>query len=291
MSLQEFLRLSHRELVTHRTHSRATIAIIGIAISLLLAALLMTQGLRNHVLSCADQSDDGSIYIAVFATTDTTTDTTTDATTNATTDTTVPSTTSSTPVAVLNFTSVEDAYRFSRSLKTQTNQYDPATHQITELFGNQLQAYRLFHDQYLRLIRPICITLAIVVAIVVTLTLAPALSYQIKISALYRTTGASRTQLYLLSLAYLIAVLIRALLLAVLMALTFAALTSVIAQKSLINQLAPICSQSSTPIFLIGLGWPLFVALAATFVSPPLALILCFDQFTDRNLALNLKKG
>ena len=283
MSLQEFLRLSHRELVTHRTHSRATIAIIGIAISLLLAALLMAQGLRNHILSCADQADDSSIYIAVFATTD--------ATTNATTDTTVPSTTSPTPVAVLNFTSVEDAYRFSRSLKTQTNQYDPVTHQITELFGNQLQAYRLFHDQYLRLIRPICITLAIVVAIVVTLTLAHALSYQIKISALYRTTGASRTQLYLLSLAYLIAVLIRALLLAVLMALTFAALTSVIAQKSLINQLAPICSQSSTPIFLIGLGWPLFVALAATFVSPPLALILCSDQFTDRNLALNLKKG
>ena len=125
----------------------------------------------------------------------------------------------------------------------------------------------------------------------VTLTLAHALSYQIKISALYRTTGASRTQLYLLSLAYLIAVLIRALLLAILMALTFAALTSVIAQKSLIDQLAPICSQSSPPIFLIGLGWPLFVALAATFVSPPLALILCADQFTDRNLALNLKKG
>lgn len=287
MSLQEFLRLSHRELVAHRTHSRATIAIIGIAISLLLAALLMTQGLRNHVLSCADQSDDGSIYIAVFATTNATSDATTD-TTNAST---TPSTASSTPVAVLNFTSVEDAYRFSRSLKTQTNQYDPATHQITELFGNQLQAYRLFHDQYLRLIRPICITLAIVVAIVVTLTLAHALSYQIKISALYRTTGASRTQLYLLSLAYLIAVLIRALLLAVLMALTFAALTSVIAQKSLIDQLAPICSQSSTPIFLIGLGWPLFAALAATFVSPPLALILCADQFTDRNLALNLKKG
>ena len=290
MSLQEFLRLSHRELVTHRTHSRATIAIVGIAISLLLAALLMTQGLRNHILSCADQADDGSIYIAVFATTSATTDT--NATANATTDTsTAPSTTSPTPVAVLNFTSVEDAYRFSRSLKTQTNQYDPATHQIIELFGNQLQAYRLFHDQYLRLIRPICITLAIIIAIVVTLTLAHALSYQIKISALYRTTGASRTQLYLLSLAYLIAVLIRALLLAILMALTFAALTSVIAQKSLIDQLAPICSQSSPPIFLIGLGWPLFVALAATFVSPPLALILCADQFTDRNLALNLKKG
>lgn len=284
MSLQEFLCLSHRELVTHRTHSRATIAIVGIAISLLLAALLMTQGLRNHILSCVDQADDGSIYIAVFATTN--------ATANATTDTsTAPSTTSPTPVAVLNFTSVEDAYRFSRSLKTQTNQYDPATHQIIELFGNQLQAYRLFHDQYLRLIRPICITLAIIIAIVVTLTLAHALSYQIKISALYRTTGASRTQLYLLSLAYLIAVLIRALLLAILMALTFAALTSVIAQKSLIDQLAPICSQSSPPIFLIGLGWPLFVALAATFVSPPLALILCADQFADRNLALNLKKG
>lgn len=283
MSLQEFLRLSHRELVTHRTHSRATIAIVGIAISLLLAALLMTQGLRNHILSCADQSDDGSIYIAVFATSNATTDTTDASTT--------PSTTSPTPVAVLNFTSIEDAYRFSRSLKTQTNQYDPAAHQITELFGNQLQAYRLFHDQYLRLVRPICITLAIIVAIVVTLTLAHALSYQIKASALYRTTGASRTQLYLLSLAYLIAVLIRALLLAIPMALTLAALTSVIAQKSLIDQLAPICSQSSTPIFLIGLGWPFFVALAATFVSPPLALILCADQFTDRNLALNLKKG
>lgn len=283
MSLQEFLRLSHRELVTHRTHSRATIAIVGIAISLLLAALLMTQGLRNHILSCADQSDDGSIYIAVFATSNATTDTTDAPTT--------PSTTSPTPVAVLNFTSIEDAYRFSRSLKTQTNQYDPAAHQITELFGNQLQAYRLFHDQYLRLVRPICITLAIIVAIVVTLTLAHALSYQIKTSALYRTTGASRTQLYLLSLAYLIAVLIRALLLAIPMALTLAALTSVIAQKSLIDQLAPICSQSSTPIFLIGLGWPFFVALAATFVSPPLALILCADQFTDRNLALNLKKG
>lgn len=283
MSLQEFLRLSHRELVTHRTHSRATIAIVGIAISLLLAALLMTQGLRNHILSCADQSDDGSIYIAVFATPNATTDTTDASTT--------PSTTSPTPVAVLNFTSIEDAYRFSRSLKTQTNQYDPAAHQITELFGNQLQAYRLFHDQYLRLVRPICITLAIIVAIVVTLTLAHALSYQIKTSALYRTTGASRTQLYLLSLAYLIAVLIRALLLAIPMALTLAALSSVIAQKSLIDQLAPICSQSSTPIFLIGLGWPFFVALAATFVSPPLALILCADQFTDRNLALNLKKG
>ena len=280
MSLQEFLRLSHRELVTHRTHSRATIAIVGIAISLLLAALLMTQGLRNHILSCADQSDDGSIYIAVFATANATTDTST-----------APSTTSPTPVAVLNFTSVEDAYRFSRSLKTQTNQYDPATHQITELFGNQLQAYRLFHDQYLRLIRPICITLAILVAIVVTLTLAHALSYQIKISALYRTTGASRTQLYLLSLAYLIAVLIRALLIAILIALALAALTSAAAQKSLIDQLAPICSATSTPIFLIGLGWPLFVALAATFVSPPLALILCAHQFTDRNLALNLKKG
>ena len=280
MSLQEFLRLSHRELVTHRTHSRATIAIVGIAISLLLAALLMTQGLRNHILSCADQSDDGSIYIAVFATANATTDTST-----------APSTTSPTPVAVLNFTSVEDAYRFSRSLKTQTNQYDPATHQITELFGNQLQAYRLFHDQYLRLIRPICITLAIIIAIVVTLTLAHALSYQIKISALYRTTGASRTQLYLLSLAYLIAVLIRALLIAILIALALAALTSAAAQKSLIDQLAPICSATSTPIFLIGLGWPLFVALAATFVSPPLALILCAHQFTDRNLALNLKKG
>ena len=140
MPLQEFLRLSHRELVTHRTHSRATIAIIGIAISLLLAALLMTQGLRNHILSCADQSDDGSIYIAVFATTNATTDATTDTST-------APSTTSPTPVAVLNFTSVEDAYRFSRSLKTQTNQYDPATHPITGLFGNQLQAYRPFHDQ------------------------------------------------------------------------------------------------------------------------------------------------
>lgn len=61
MTCRELFRLSHREFTAYQTRSRATVIVIGTMFGVLLAVLMVVQGLENVVLKYANDAMSGDL--------------------------------------------------------------------------------------------------------------------------------------------------------------------------------------------------------------------------------------
>lgn len=297
MIIRDILQLSHREYVAYRTRSRATVITIGALFGILFAVLFITQGLENVVLKYAGYATHGEIYLVsdyknannrlifdrlrqydgeVITLTDEQ---------KSEIDEVIPES-----FIIAKFTSLKKAYNYYRKTDAKILRYNAKDYQITELFSNQTSVYGYFQDLNYNFIRPISIVLLIVSILILAFTLAHLISSNAKTFILYCSLGATKAQLLLIYLAYLLELCFRAIIFAIGLALILAGITTAMGWSYLGATLAMAYPQAPQfwPI-LIGINWQFSGIILCMFFATLASFLLCLDQFSAKKLAQKLK--
>ena len=289
MTFGELLRLSHREFTAYKTRSRTTIVTIGILFGMLLAALLIIQGLENVVLKYAGDTTDGYVYLA--STYEGVDD-----------DSVVLARIKSFDGEVVALTSEQKAEigekipesviiaKFSNLDKAYEYYNNSNNYQVVELFSNQIGVYRYFRDKNRDFVLPISVVLVAVSAFILAFTMAHLIASSTKTFVLYRSIGASRWQLLLIYFAYLLELCVWAVIFAVILALVLAVIATGICWGQLIAQLSVI--YPSVPNYwpiLVGVNLRCIEVILCMFLAAPVSFLLCLDQFSSKKTAQKLK--
>ncbi len=289
MTFGELLRLSHREFTAYKTRSRTTIVTIGILFGMLLAALLIIQGLENVVLKYAGDAMDGYVYLA--STYEGVDD-----------DSVVLARIKSFDGEVVALTSEQKAEigekipesviiaKFSNLDKAYEYYNNSSNYQVVELFSNQIGVYRYFRDKNRDFVLPISIVLVAVSAFILAFTMAHLIASSTKTFVLYRSIGASRWQLLLIYFVYLLELCAWAAVFAVILALILAGIATGVCWNSLLVQLTAIYPNAPNywPI-LVGVNLRCIEVILCMFLAAPVSFLLCLDQFSSKKTAQKLK--
>lgn len=289
MTFGELLRLSHREFTAYKTRSRTTIVTIGILFGMLLAALLIIQGLENVVLKYAGDAMDGYVYLA--STYEGVDD-----------DSVVLARIKSFDGEVVALTSEQKAEigekipesviiaKFSNLDKAYEYYNNSNNYQVVELFSNQIGVYRYFRDKNRDFVLPISIVLVAVSAFILAFTMAHLIASSTKTFVLYRSIGASRWQLLLIFFVYLLELCVWAAVFAVILALILAGIATGVCWNSLLVQLTAIYPNAPNywPI-LVGVNLRCIEVILCMFLAAPVSFLLCLDQFSSKKTAQKLK--
>lgn len=289
MTFGELLRLSHREFTAYKTRSRTTIVTIGILFGMLLAALLIIQGLENVVLKYAGDAMDGYVYLA--STYEGVDD-----------DSVVLARIKSFDGEVVALTSEQKAEigekipesviiaKFSNLDKAYEYYNNSNNYQVVELFSNQIGVYRYFRDKNRDFVLPISVVLVVVSAFILAFTMAHLIASSTKTFVLYRSIGASRWQLLLIYFVYLLELCVWAAVFAVILALILAGIATGVCWNSLLVQLTAIYPNAPNywPI-LVGVNLRCIEVILCMFLAAPVSFLLCLDQFSSKKTAQKLK--
>lgn len=289
MTFGELLRLSHREFTAYKTRSRTTIVTIGILFGMLLAALLIIQGLENVVLKYAGDAMDGYVYLA--STYEGVDD-----------DSVVLARIKSFDGEVVALTSEQKAEigekipesviiaKFSNLDKAYEYYNNSNNYQVVELFSNQIGVYRYFRDKNRDFVLPISVVLVVVSAFILAFTMAHLIASSTKTFVLYRSIGASRWQLLLIFFVYLLELCVWAAVFAVILALILAGIATGVCWNSLLVQLTAIYPNAPNywPI-LVGVNLRCIEVILCMFLAAPVSFLLCLDQFSSKKTAQKLK--
>lgn len=289
MTFGELLRLSHREFTAYKTRSRTTIVTIGILFGMLLAALLIIQGLENVVLKYAGDTTDGYVYLA--STYEGVDD-----------DSVVLARIKSFDGEVVALTSEQKAEigekipesviiaKFSNLDKAYEYYNNSSNYQVVELFSNQIGVYRYFRDKNRDFVLPISVVLVAVSAFILAFTMAHLIASSTKTFVLYRSIGASRWQLLLIFFVYLLELCVWAAVFAVILALILAGIATGVCWNSLLVQLTAIYPNAPNywPI-LVGVNLRCIEVILCMFLAAPVSFLLCLDQFSSKKTAQKLK--
>ncbi len=289
MTFGELLRLSHREFTAYKTRSRTTIVTIGILFGMLLAALLIIQGLENVVLKYAGDTTDGYVYLA--STYEGVDD-----------DSVVLARIKSFDGEVVALTSEQKAEigekipesviiaKFSNLDKAYEYYNNSSNYQVVELFSNQIGVYRYFRDKNRDFVLPISVVLVAVSAFILAFTMAHLIASSTKTFVLYRSIGASRWQLLLIYFVYLLELCVWAAVFAVILALILAGIATGVCWNSLLVQLTAIYPNAPNywPI-LVGVNLRCIEVILCMFLAAPVSFLLCLDQFSSKKTAQKLK--
>ncbi len=284
MRLKEAWRLSHREFAAFRTRSIATVVTVGALFGLLLAAIVIVQGLENMALRYARAETGGEVYLAseydgdkdlVLRRIDKYGGVVIE---------------NSSEVLMAKFDNVRRAYGYAELGDAREMGYDARRYRVEEVRGTQLAVYRHFRGMNRDFVRPICVVLLVVSALVLAFTLAHLVSQSARTFALYRSLGASRGQILLIYFLYLLEICFWAMLLAMGIAIILAG----VATATLWNYLSEQFSRhypgvGFVPPILLGLNWMCAEVVAWIFGSAPVAFLLCLDQFSEKKMALKMK--
>lgn len=289
MTFGELLRLSHREFTAYKTRSRTTIVTIGILFGMLLAALLIIQGLENVVLKYAGDTTDGYVYLA-------------SAYEGVDDDSVVLARIKSFDGEVVALTSEQKAEigekipesviiaKFSNLDKAYEYYNNSSNYQVVELFSNQIGVYRYFRDKDRDFVLPISVVLVAVSAFILAFTMAHLIASSTKTFVLYRSIGASRWQLLLIYFVYLLELCVWAAVFAVILALILAGIATGVCWNSLLVQLTAIYPNAPNywPI-LVGVNLRCIEVILCMFLAAPVSFLLCLDQFSSKKTAQKLK--
>ena len=289
MTFGELLRLSHREFTAYKTRSRTTIVTIGILFGMLLAALLIIQGLENVVLKYAGDAMDGYVYLA--STYEGVDD-----------DSVVLARIKSFDGEVVALTSEQKAEigekipesviiaKFSNLDKAYEYYNNSNNYQVVELFSNQIGVYRYFRDKNRDFVLPISVVLVAVSAFILAFTMAHLIASSTKTFVLYRSIGASRWQLLLIFFVYLLELCVWAAVFAVILALILAGIATGVCGNSVLVQLTAIYPNAPNywPI-LVGVNLRCIEVILCMFLAAPVSFLLCLDQFSSKKTAQKLK--
>lgn len=274
MRIREAWRLSHREFAAFRTRSIATVVTVGILFGLLLAVIVVVQGLENVTMRYARAETDGAIYLVSE----------------------YPENTAlilervskyggevveNEPAIVAKFNDARRANEYFEKNDAQELKYSA---------GQSLGVYRYFREINRDFVRPVCVVLFAVSAVVLAFTLAHLVSQSTRTFALYRSLGASRGQILRVYLLYLLEICFWAAVLAFTLALVLAGIATAVGWGYLTEQFGKYYpGVSFFPPVLIGANWTCAGVLVAIFGLAPVAFLLCLDQFSEKKMALKMK--
>lgn len=283
MSVREILKLAHREYTGFRARSRATVVVIGVLFGLLLAILMVMQGLENVVLKYAGSASGGKIILAsnyedenlVLQRIERYGGKVVDGGDGA---------------VVAEFDDLKNAYEYFDRVDAGELGYKASAYEIVEVGGNQVDVYGYFRTKERDFVRPVSIVLVAVAAFILAFTMAHLLTSNAKTFVLYRTVGASKGQILLIYFMYLLGLCARAAVFAVILALVLAGIMTGAGWNYLTDALADFypTAPQIVPI-LIGVNWRCVEVILWMFATVPVAFLLCFDQFSDRKMVQRLK--
>jgi len=193
-------------------------------------------------------------------------------------------------VTIVRFSDLESAYDYFSKSDAKSLHYDTDDYQIVELFSNQVSVYRYFRSKTKDFVRPVSIVLMAVSAFILAFTMAHLIASSTKTFVLYRSIGASKGQLLLIYFVYLIELCIRAAVFAIVFALVVSGIMTGFAWHYLIEQLTAFYPNAPNfwPI-LIGINWRCLETIACMFIAAPISFLLCLDQFSSKKIAQKLK--
>lgn len=283
MRIREAWRLSRREFLAFRTRSIATVVTIGALFGLLMAVIVVVQGLDNVTMRYARAEADDAIYLMSE----------------------YPENTAlilervskyggevveETPAMVAKFNDVRRANEYFERDDARELKYNAALYQIEELQGNQLGVYRYFRRINRDFVRPVCVVLFVVAAVVLAFTLAHLVSQSARTFALYRSLGASCGQILGVYFLYLLEICLWATVLTAGLAIVLAGVSTVVGWSYLVEQFSKYYSGASFfPPVLIGVNWTCAGVLVAIIGLAPVAFLLCLDQFSEKKMTLKIK--
>ena len=295
MTIKEIFRLSHRELVAYRTRSRATVITIGVLFGFLLAILFIMQGLENVTMRYASNKTNGIIYlvsdykdrglilerISNYGGEITTLTNEQKAEIGE-----------EIPVSFVlaKFDNLENAYRYYSKTDAKELHYNTDNYEILELFSNQVRAYRYFREKNRSFVRPASIVLMIVSAFILAFTMAHLIASSTKTFVLYRSIGASKSQLLIIYFVYLMELCVRAAIFAICLGLVLAAIMTGVGWNYLLERLIEVYPNvPEFPPILLGVNWQCFEVIVCMFLAAPVSFLLCLDQFSNKKIAQKLK--
>lgn len=295
MTLRELFRLSHREFMAYRTRSRATVITIGALFGLLLAVLLIVQGLENVVLRYARDATGGEIYlVSSYDKSDVVLERINKYRGEIVqlSDEQLAQIGEQLPASMIvtKFARLPDAYDYASKADYAELHYNPKEYLVAELFSNQVRVYGYFRDKRRAFVRPSSVVLLAVAAFILAFTMAHLIASSTKTFVLYRSIGASKWQLLLVYFMYLLELCVRAAVFAVVLALALAGMVTAAGWNYLLTQLTEL--YPAAPQFwpvLVGVNWSSIGVICCMFLAAPVSFLLCLDQFSSKKLAQKLK--
>ena len=259
MKLREIVKLSHRKFISLKTRSTAMVITIGMLFGVLLAGMVILQGLENVELKYAGEKTNYQITLR-FGDDPSNLD------------------------HVVNFDNIANASNFYDSI-IQQKKY------ITEDGTRQVAVYKTY-EHYKFQLYPLMLILMIIAVLILGLTIGHVISQDANVTALYYTLGASKLQVLTIHLCYILEVCFWAMIFAIILALVGVVAITYFGWNHFIDLFTETYqNQTAFPPILFGLNWGCVTILVVIYVSAPLALLLCLDQFSKKSLASKLKKG
>lgn len=295
MTIKEIFRLSHRELVAYRTRSRATVITIGVLFGFLLAILFIMQGLENVVLRYAGNKTDNVVYLASsYENRNLVLERISEFDGEITTLTNEQKAEIGEEIpdsfVLAKFDNLENAYRYYSKTDAKELHYNADDYEIVELFSNQVRAYRYFREKNRSFVRPASIVLMIVSAFILAFTMAHLIASSTKTFVLYRSIGASKSQLLIIYFVYLMELCVRAAIFAIRLGLVLAAIMTGVGWNYLLERLIEVYPNvPEFPPILLGINWQCFEVIVCMFLAAPVSFLLCLDQFSNKKIAQKLK--
>lgn len=152
----------------------------------------------------------------------------------------------------------------------------------------KVQNYFQINDN--KFVRPASVVLLIASTFILAFTMAHLLSTSTRTFVLYYSIGASKKQLLLIYLFYLLEICVRAAIFAIIVALIIAAIVTAVSWNYVLKLMA--ANFPGTPDFhpiLVGVNLKFVGIICSMFFIAPLSFLLCLDQFSYKKLAIKLK--
>lgn len=282
----------------HRVRSVGTAVVMGVMFGLVLVILVVAQGVENVVLKYAQDETKGKVYLVsdydgnngielilerinryngkiVTLTSEELGD----------------ETETLEGGIVVEFDSVKKAFEYYEKSDAADLHYKKEDYRIEELFGNQMAVYGYFREINGNVVEPVTLVLMVVAGVIFVLTGSHALSQNMKTLALYRALGASKKQILMVDLMYLIGLCGLAISVALLVALVMSGAAALLGWDYLRDRMMEVYPGIGAVGMPILMGWNLkcLEVIACMILCVPLTLVLSLDQFTMKRLAWQLK--
>ena len=169
--------------------------------------------------------------------------------------------------------------------------YDYANYLMQQdLFSNTISVARSFAGLKNMLV-VIEVILLIVAVVIATLTFGHMIDQDAATIALYRAMGATKLQILLIYLCYLVELCILALGVCLVIALGIAGVTALLNAGELSQKLQKFYRLAEAPkVWFFALNWVTWTVVGAVLVIAPVTLILADRHFSARNIARKLKE-
>lgn len=200
---------------------------------------------------------------------------------------------SSSKVPVVRFANPADAAAYTLKIGKDASEfgnYDDTHYWSYGLFSDTLAVVQRF-ALWKKMLIVLELVLLVVAVVIATLTFGHMIDQDAATIALYRAMGATKLEIMLVYLCYLIELCVIALGVCLVMALGMAGVTALMGARELGQKLQEFYHLAEVPkVGFVGLNWVTWTVVGAIFAIAPVTLVLADRHFSPRNIARKLKE-